>query len=387
MNGQSVLAFIAKLRTPIILVVSLVIACAVLSLFGGSPIQRATTEAAIYLVVVIGLYIFIGMSGVISFGHISFMLLGAYAAAWQSCCPGLKSTFMPGLPEFVQQTNVPVLPAAIIAGLLASFFAFLSGIAIMRLTGVAASIGTLALLAVMKISFENWDSITSGHSSVIGLPLYVDKWVALAWASVAIFVTWTYQNSRWGLAIRLARDDEIAARACGIRIYWQRLLAFVLSAFFVGVGGALYAHYLGTVAVDIFWLDMTFITLAMLIVGGMTSLSGAVVGVVCVTVLTELLRHLENGIVIGSMTISAPDGLQEMALAVAMLLVLVFRPNGLTGGREIGPTFGSKLLRHAETGYKAKLVHPGTSIASVRLLRPTVGDIPEDRPRAEHTDR
>lgn len=356
METSAFFDFVAKLRTPIILVVSLAIVFAVLSFFGGSATQRATTEAAIYLVVVVGLYIFIGMSGVISFGHISFMLIGAYAAAWQSCCPGLKSTFMPGLPEFIQQTNVPVLPAAIIAGFVASIFAFVSGIAVMRLTGVAASIATLALLAVVKISFENWDSITSGHSSVIGLPLYVDKWVALAWATFAILVAWIYQNSRWGLAIRLAREDEVAARACGIRIYWQRLLAFVLSAFFVGVGGVLYAHYLGTVAVDIFWLDMTFITLAMLIVGGMTSLTGAVLGVVCVTVVAELLRSLENGIAVGGVTISAPDGLQEMALAVAMLLVLVFRPNGLTGGREVGSALGVLRSRRSKGESEGKSV-------------------------------
>ena len=337
-------AQVAQMWPAIALILLLGLLLTLLSFVGGSVVERATTEAVIYLIVVVGLYIFVGNSGIVSFGHISFMLLGAYAAAWQSCCPGLKNVFMPGLPTFMLEMDVPVLPAAIVAGLSASVLAFVAGSALMRLSGIAAAISTLALLAVVKISFENWDSVTSGHSSVIGLPLYVNKWVAFAWAAVAIVSAWIYRRSRWGLALRMTREDEVAARTCGINVYRERLTAFTLSAFFVGVGGALYAHYLGTVAVDMFWLDMTFITLAMLIVGGMTSLSGAVIGVMFVTILAELLRTVENGIEIGDVVITASGGLREMALAAAMLLILIFRSDGIMGGKELPtPKF---LLRH-----------------------------------------
>ena len=314
----------------LVLVVFVVIAWGI----GDPVLERVVTEALIYVVVVVGLYIFVGNSGIVSFGHISFMLIGAYATAWQTCCPGLKPLFMTGLPPFLMETSVPVLPAALISGLLASAFAVVIGIPLMRLSGIAASIALFAVLVVMKSIYENWDPWTGGATSIIGLPIYVDKFVALAWAAVAIGVAYLYQGTRFGLILRASREDEVAARAAGINVYLLRLGALALSAFFVGIGGVLYGHYLGTISVDVFWLDMTFISLAMLILGGMSSLAGAVLGVVSVTILIELLRRIEQGFEVGSVTISAPSGLQEIVLALAMVAVLVFRPAGLLGGRE-----------------------------------------------------
>lgn len=343
-----------RLRPALLLALGLLILDCLIAFFGGVGLQRAATEAMIYVVVVVGLYTFVGTSGVISFGHISFMLLGAYITAWQTCCAGLKGTFMPGLPDFLVETTVPILPAILIAGFGAGAFGLLAGTAIMRLGGVAASIATLALLAVIKISFENWDSITSGHSSIIGLPIVVNKWVGLAWASLVLIGAALYQTSRWGIAVRLGREDEVAARACGVNVYIQRLVAFTLSACFVGLGGALYGLYLGTIAVDIFWLDMTFITLAMLVVGGRTSLSGAVVGVLCVVFVSEAFRILNSGITIASISVSTPDGLDKIALAIVMLVVLALRPKGIMGGREIDEVlFPAKLPSTQELGGQA----------------------------------
>ena len=102
---------------------------------GDPVVDRVVTEALIYVVVVVGLNIFVGNSGIVSFGHISFMLIEAYATAWQTCCPGLKPLFMTGLPLFLMETSVPLLPAALISGLLASAFAVVIGIPLMRLSG------------------------------------------------------------------------------------------------------------------------------------------------------------------------------------------------------------------------------------------------------------
>jgi branched-chain amino acid transport system permease protein len=128
---------------------------------------------------------------------------------------------------------------------------------------------------------------------------------------------------------------EIAAKASGVDVVGQRLLAFVLSAFFAGLAGALYAHFLGTISVNAFYLDLTFITLAMLVVGGINSLSGAVMGVICISALIEILRQLEKGFEIGSTSIALPGGAQEIGLGVALVLVLIFRQRGITGNQEI----------------------------------------------------
>jgi branched-chain amino acid transport system permease protein len=95
------------------------------------------------MVMVVGLSVFVSNSGIISFGHVSFALVGAYASAWQTCCPGLRGVFMPGLPQILLDTNVPVVPAALLAALLAAAVAAVVGIAIKRLNGEAASIALL----------------------------------------------------------------------------------------------------------------------------------------------------------------------------------------------------------------------------------------------------
>jgi branched-chain amino acid transport system permease protein len=135
--------------------------------------------------------------------------------------------------------------------------------------------------------------------------------------------------------LRATREDEVAAKASAIGIFRVRLGAFVLSAAIVGVGGALWAHFLGVLTADSFYLSLSFITLSMLVVGGLGSLSGAVLGVIVVTGVVEGLRTLEGGLSLGKMTLSLPPGSQEIGLGLVLALIMIFRPTGLTRGREL----------------------------------------------------
>jgi branched-chain amino acid transport system permease protein len=309
---------------------------AIVHLIGNGELEGILTEALIYMVMVVALSIFVSNSGVISFGHVTFALIGAYASAWQTCCAGVRGVFMPGLPEFLLHADVPVLVAALSAALMAAAVAAVAGLIIMRLSNVAASIALLSLLFVFKTVYENWTSMTAGQSSLVGLPLYVDVWTALVWVAATIVAAQIYTSSAHGLRLRAAREDEVAALAAGIVVWRERLIAFVISAFFFAVGGILFGHFLGTLAVNIFWLNMTFLTLAMLVVGGQRSLTGAVTGTLFVAAIRGFLRALEHGIHIGSATLRVPEGMQEITLAVVLLLILVYRPQGIIGDRELG---------------------------------------------------
>jgi branched-chain amino acid transport system permease protein len=299
-------------------------------------LEGILTEALIYMVMVVALSIFVSNSGVISFGHVTFALIGAYASAWQTCCAGVRGVFMPGLPEFLLHANIPVLVAAVAAALAAAAIAAIAGLIIMRLSRVAASIALLSLLFVFKTIYENWSSMTAGQSSLVGLPLYVDLWAALAWVAVTIVAAQIYMSSAHGLRLRAAREDQVAAQAAGIVVWRERLIAFVISAFFFAIGGILFGHFLGTLAVNIFWLNMTFLTLAMLVVGGLRSLTGAVIGTLVVAAVRGFLRALEQGIHIGATNLQIPEGVQEITLAIVLLLILVYRPQGIVGDRELG---------------------------------------------------
>ncbi|MBM2822630.1 MAG: branched-chain amino acid transporter permease, partial [Thermoleophilia bacterium] len=142
-----------------------------------------------------------------------------------------------------------------------------------------------------------------------------------------------YQRSRLGRQLRATREDPAAALAVGVSIYRQRLGAFALSGFLAGFAGGLYVHFL-PINADAVYLDLTFITLAMLVIGGATSLWGAVVGALSVSALDSFLASAENSVDVLGRTLEVPSGTRIVVVSALMAVVLILRPNGLTGGRE-----------------------------------------------------
>ena len=136
--------------------------------------------------------------------------------------------------------------------------------------------------------------------------------------------------------MRASRENESAARSIGVAVARERTIAFVVSAFFVGVAGALFGMFIGSFNPDAFFLNITFLMIVMLVIGGTTSLAGAVVGTIAISAVSEILRRIEGGVDLGFVQVSGKPGLREVALALVMLAILIFRPGGLTGGREIG---------------------------------------------------
>ena len=143
-----------------------------------------------------------------------------------------------------------------------------------------------------------------------------------------------YQRSRYGRMLRATREDAAAARAVGVSVYGQRLVAFTLSGALAGLAGGLYVHLL-PVNAEVLYLDLTFITLAMLVIGGATSLWGAVVGAVVVSAVDSFLAEAENGVHLPGGTLDLPSGTRIVVVGTLMALVLIVRPAGLTAGREV----------------------------------------------------
>src|SRR5438270_5489949 len=320
--------------TPIVLIVVLLVMAALSYQFGSRAFNRTAVEMFINIMVVVGLYVFVGNSGLLSFGHISFMCLGAYMTAWLTIPPVMKAVTLKGLPSWLLHTQLPMWLATPISGLFAALFALIVGRVIMRLSGIAASIATFGLLGVVNNVYSNWDSVTGGQGSIVGTPATMNVWIGCLGAMVAIAIAYLYSISRSGLALRATRDESVAASASGIDIVRERLIAFVVSAFAIGLAGPLYAHFLSIVNPGAFYLRTTFITLSMLVVGGMYSLSGAVAGVVVISALIEMFRNLEKGVSLGGLTIALPNGVQEIAIGIITIVILMYMPAGLTRNRE-----------------------------------------------------
>jgi len=343
------------ITTPIILMLALLAIAALTYQFGSRPLNRTAVEMFINIMVVVGLYVFVGNSGLLSFGHISFMCLGAYMTAWLTIPPVMKSITLKGLPAWLLHTQLPMWAATPISGAFAALFALIVGRVIMRLSGIAASIATFGLLGVVNNVYSNWDSVTGGQGSIVGIPPTMTIWTGWLGAAFAIVIAYLYSISRSGLALRATRDEAVAASASGIDMVRERLIAFVVSAFIIGLAGAAYAHFLSIVNPGAFYLRTTFIALSMLVVGGMYSLSGAVTGVVVLSVLIELFRNLEKGVSLGGLSIALPNGVQEIAIGIITIAILMYLPTGLTRNREFsvgGWLLQRRFARPAQTALK-----------------------------------
>jgi len=184
------------IATPLILS-ALLVAVALAAWFAGSrPFNQTVIHIFLQVILVVGLYTFVGNSGIVSFGHIAFAGLGAYVAAWTTINPVMKGTFMPGLPEWLIQTEWPYWGAAIAGAGFAAFWALVLGAALMRLSGIAASIATFAMLALVNTIYSNWDSVTAGTSSVVGIPILRDVGPYLIAAILAVFAAWAFSITR-----------------------------------------------------------------------------------------------------------------------------------------------------------------------------------------------
>jgi branched-chain amino acid transport system permease protein len=203
----------------------------------------------------------------------------------------------------------------------------------MRLSGLAAGIATFAVLEITSNILRYYEKIGPGLNTFSSVPETTGMWQAALGAIAAIVVAFAYQRSRFGRTLRATREDPAAAAAAGISIYRQRLGAFVLSGALAGLAGGLYVHFL-PLNTEAVYLDLTFITLAMLVVGGLTSLWGAVVGALAVSALDSFLASAENGTDVFGASLDLPAGTRLVVVGVLMALVLIVRPSGITGGRE-----------------------------------------------------
>ena len=284
------------------------------SLFTGVITQRIVTVLFINLMMVLALQLFMGNSGVASFAHVGFMGIGAYTSIILTLPATMKRIALPQLYEGLKDISSPFIVALLIAGLITAIFAAIIGFPLMRLSGGAAVISTFALLVIIHVVLNHWTELTNGPRTVFNVPRFTTLWVAALWALVALVISYWFKYSNIGLKLRASREDEKAAASIGIPIIRMRWFAFILSAFIAGLAGALYAHFITSFGAGAFYLSTTFTVLAMLIIGGSSSVSGAVLGTLAVTLLSEGIRAIENAINIGQVLPTNIAGTTEAVL-------------------------------------------------------------------------
>ncbi len=296
-----------------------------------------TTLVAFYLdaILVLGFQVFTGLSGIISFGHVAFMAIGAYAAALATIPAAVKATELPRLPGWLADLQVGLLPSVAIGDLLAAAVAAVLGGALVRMRESAMAMGTLAILVVGNSVLSNWSPVTRGTIGIYGVPPNTTTWVALGALAVVAFLARAYRSSQAGLRLQASREDPVAAAASGVNVPLARFGAWVVSAAIMGAGGALWAQAFLAFGPDAFFFDTTFALLAMLVIGGRASVAGAVLGAAIVTLVEDTLGQIEQGGRVLGIVVPHIPGLVRFAIALLIILALVFRPQGLFGRWEL----------------------------------------------------
>lgn len=329
---------------------ALVLLLAVVALIGGlvttGSILRLIVNFFITVVVIVALQSFTGNSGVVSYGHAAFVGIGAYVTAWLTVPSVIKADIFHGMPKWVVDIQWGFLPTLVVATIAGGLAAAVIGLVISRMKETAIAMSTLGLLVIAHGIYDNWEGWTRGTIGVYALPVHTTVWSAFAVAGLSVVLALMFKYSRAGLRLQASREDPLAAEATGVNVVRMRFIAWVFSAAMSALAGSLWAQFNLAFGPSQFYYSQVFAALSMLVIGGMATVSGAVVGAGVVTVLTELLRRLEEGNFFG-IQIPQISGLQQMILAIITLLILIYRRNGILAWWELDDWVGKARLRFA----------------------------------------
>lgn len=293
---------------------------------------RIMAIVGINIVLTVSLNLTNGYAGDFSLGPAAFMAIGAYTAALLTLPVPSKTALITGIPAWMQQLTLPFLVATIIGGILAALVAIIVGVPVLRLRGHYLAVATLGLMVIVRVVANNWQTVTRGARGINAIPPLTNIWWAYGWAVLTVYVVWRLAKSPYGRAMIAIREDELAAAARGVRVFRTRLLAFTIGAFFSGAAGSLWAHQITVISPSAFSFAMTFNIVVMLVVGGMGSVSGSVIGAILMTLIPQFLSNLETALAIGGHPLY---GLSQIVVAIIVTLIMIFRRQGLLGGTEL----------------------------------------------------
>ena len=340
-------------------------------------------KAAVYSLVAVSMNLLNGFTGLFSLGQAGFMLLGAYTYAILTVPLSVKdqvyylyggSAVKFSLPDlfwgifgtsgagYAVGLVLAVLIALILAGLVAAGFAYLIGLPVLRLKSDYLAIATLGFAEILRAIFQ-WQKlgpVTNGANMIKSFPifssfniksngatvLYLSTFVPFLIAILCIVLIVLLVNSTYGRAFKAIRDDEVAAEAMGINLAKHKMLSFVVSSFFAGVGGALFAMYVANAQAKVYTTTMTYEILLIVVIGGIGSISGSCIGAFLYIACSEWwLRFLDSGSFMGMSVPFFRDGFRKVVFSVVIMVIVLFFSRGIMGDKEISFTGMIRKLR------------------------------------------
>jgi len=303
-----------------------------LPISGMAYYNRIIVLMGINITLAVSLNIINGHAGQFSLGHAGFMAIGAYFAAFLTIT--YLSPYVDKLPSDSTQQwiaqNTLLLVAVIAGGTFAAIAGYLVGLPSLRLRGDYLAIVTLGFGEIIRVLILNIDQIGAARG-LSGIP----KWSNFFWvyllAGITILISWRLVNSSVGRAFLAVREDQIAAESMGVDTTKYKVKAFIMGSFLAGAAGALYAHFMMYLNPTMFTFDKSFIVLAMVVLGGLGSISGSVVAAIILTFLPEGLRGAKD-FMPGALAGKDP---RMLIYSIMLIVLMLTRPQGLLGRREL----------------------------------------------------
>ena len=326
-------------------------------------------KGATYALVAVSMNLLNGFTGLFSLGQAGFMLIGAYTYAVFTIPVSQRAAVYQYYDGGVIQFAMPVIPAIILAGLIAALFAFLIGLPVLRLKSDYLAIATLGFAEILRSIFQ-WDKlgpVTNGSNMLRLFPtfndfniknangevvVYLSTLIPFIMAGVCIGIIVLLINSTYGRSFIAIRDDEIAAEAMGINLAHHKRSAFCISSFFAGVGGAMLAMYMNSVQAKSFTSAMTYEILLIVVIGGIGSVTGSCISSFLFVACSEWwLRFLDQKQVIGGWEVPLlRNGFRLVVFSVIIMIVVLFFSKGIMGDKELWDIINKKKKKEGAKG-------------------------------------
>lgn len=332
-------------KTKLILtLILLMVALAVLWYLSANKSQYSYTisilqRSAIYAIVAVAMNLLTGFTGLFSLGQAGFMAIGAYTVAIFTIPVASRANvyYINGISEVIANTWLPLWAALILGGLLAALVGALIGIPVLRLKSDYLAIATLGFSEIIRaiIAAPQLDRITNGSYGLKSIPAFDSVFQVFGISALCIFTMVMVINSSYGRAFKAIREDETAAQAMGINLFKHKGMAFIINCFFTGVAGGLLAVYMRSIDSKTFQLALTYDILLIVVLGGLGSITGSVIGSFLMTAGREWLRFFDNPLVIGGFSVPLfRSGFRMVIFSMILMAVVLFYRKGLMGNKE-----------------------------------------------------
>lgn len=331
----------SKRRDRILTVIALTILLSVIILADqhiifSDYVQRLIKLSAAYGIAALSMTLIQGYTGLFSLGQAGFMAVGAYTVALCTIPVDVKANLFYVEPAYpwVASLNLSFPMALLIGALLAAVLAFLIGFPVLRLKSDYLGIASLGFSEIIRIIIVNWMPLTNSSLGLKSIPPTASVAWCVGLLAIAVFLLLRMMKTTYGRSFKAIRDDEVAAQAMGINLFTHKLKAFIISGFMAGLSGGLIASIIGIVTPTYFKYTLIYDLLLIVIIGGMGSVTGAVLASFVITFGKEYLRFLDEGFTIGGFVFPSIAGTRMLIFSILLMVAILFFREGFFGDKE-----------------------------------------------------